>query len=62
VTLIGLEGGEQFLLQPVHAGMCTYLDLKNGSLSLYDVALLNEYLEMEAENRARLEAARPTRS
>ncbi|MCT4701523.1 hypothetical protein MUA02_05810 [Enterobacteriaceae bacterium H20N1] len=29
-------------------------DLKNGAVDLYDIALMNDYLEMQADNKARI--------
>ncbi|MEL5505021.1 hypothetical protein PTR92_20665 [Serratia ureilytica] len=37
-------------MRPVHAGMCSYESLKDGTLSLADIALMNESLDVEAEN------------
>lgn len=44
-------------MRPCRAGMCTYVQLKDGSLDLADLALMNEYLDIEAENSARHHAA-----
>lgn len=35
--------------------MCKYESLKDGTLDLYDVATMNEYLDVDAENRSRIE-------
>jgi len=45
---------EDFLFRPVRAGMCRYESLKDGTVSLYDVFLMNECLDVEAENQHRL--------
>ncbi|HGE8301173.1 TPA: hypothetical protein ACGD5C_001489 [Serratia marcescens] len=37
-------------MRPVHAHMCSYESLKDGTLSLADIALMNESLDVEAEN------------
>ncbi len=49
-----MAGGEDWVMLPVLRGLCVYKDLKDGSLSLYDVALMNEALEVEGENQRRL--------
>jgi len=49
-----MAGGEDWVMLPVLRGLCTYKDLKDGSLSLYDLALMNEALEVEGENQRRL--------
>lgn len=52
-----MEEGEEWLLRPVLRGLCRYESLKNGELDLSDVALMNEALDVEAENRYRAEHA-----
>lgn len=34
--------------------MCNMADLKNGVLDLYDIALLNDFLDMHADNDIRM--------
>ena len=51
-----MEGQEDWLLRPVLRGLCTYESLRNGVLGLEDIALMNEALEVEAENAYRLES------
>lgn len=55
-----MEGGEEFLLRPVFAHLCRYESLIDGTMSLEDVVLLNEALDVQAENEARLKAAAST--
>jgi hypothetical protein len=50
---VSLPGGEDYLLRPVRKGMCRYESLKNGALSLYDVALMNDALDVHEENEFR---------
>lgn len=38
------------MLRPVIAGMCKYESLLDGTLSLYDVSLMNDALDVKAEN------------
>lgn len=49
-----MEGQEDWLLRPVLHRLCLYESLKDGRLSLWDVALMNEALDVEAENHNRL--------
>lgn len=50
-----MEGQEDWLLRPVLRGFCKYESLRDGTLGLEDVALMNEAIEVEAENAYRLE-------
>lgn len=49
-----MEGGEDWILRPVLRGLCKYESLKNCSLDLADIALMNEALDVEEENKYRL--------
>jgi hypothetical protein len=51
------DDGEEWVLHPVAEGMCRYESLLDGTLKLVDIARMNEYLAVRAENRARLEDA-----
>ena len=46
-----------FLLRPVLRGLCKYESLIDGTLSLADVALMNQALDVEDENNRRYEEA-----
>jgi len=48
---------EEWILMPVEAGMCRYESLLDGTLSLEDIARMNEYLSVQSENRARFQDA-----
>ena len=48
-----MPGGEDWLLRPVLEGMCKYESLHDGTLSLYDVALMNDALDVKYENERR---------
>ena len=50
-----MEGQEDWLMRPVLRGLCRYESLRDGSLGLEDIALMNEAIEVEAENAYRLE-------
>lgn len=43
-----------FLMRPVLAGMCKYESLLDGTLGLEDVAMMNDALDVQAENERRL--------
>lgn len=47
---------EDWLLRPVLRQLCKYESLLDCTLTLEDVALLNEALDVELENAARLKA------
>lgn len=46
-----LPDGEDWLLRPVVRQMCRYESLKDGTLDLCDIALMNETLDVVEENR-----------
>ena len=48
-----MTGGEDWLMAPVLAGMCSYESLRDGTLDIADVAIMNEALEVRAENDRR---------
>jgi hypothetical protein len=52
-----MRDGEDYLLAPVLAGMCSYGELLDGTLTLVDIARMNEGLVVKAENEARMIAA-----
>lgn len=54
VELVTMGGGEDLLLRPVLRGMCKYESLLDGTLTLVDVALMNEAMNVDDENRARI--------
>lgn len=45
-------------MRPVVRGMCKYESLKDGTLDLEDVALMNDALDVVDENAARARANR----
>lgn len=45
-----MMGGEDWLMRPVLRGLCKFESLKDGTLSLYDIALMNESLDVESYN------------
>lgn len=52
-----MSSGEDWLLRPVGHGWCKYTDLIDGTLSLEDVAVMNEAINVAEENRARIARA-----
>ena len=57
MDLASMSDGEGWLMRPVLRQLCKYESLKNGDLDLYDMASLNEALDVEDENRARIAEA-----
>jgi hypothetical protein len=53
-----LPNEEDYLLRPVLRGLCSYESLKNGTLDLADIALLNDAIEVAEENERRIRKAR----
>jgi hypothetical protein len=52
-----MAGGEDWLLRPVLEQCCRYESLLDGTLHLWDVALLNDALDVRDENRRRAQEA-----
>ncbi|WP_156908136.1 DUF6889 family protein [Desulfovibrio cuneatus] len=48
------------MLRPVLQGMCRFESLKDSTLSLADVALMNDALDVQQENERRAMQARET--
>lgn len=49
-----MGSGEDWLLRPVLRGMCKFESLIDGTLDLENVALMNDALDVEAENANRV--------
>ena len=49
-----MPGEEEWILRPCRMGMCRYESLKDGTLDLFDVALMNDALDVAAENELRM--------
>ncbi|MCT4707336.1 lytic transglycosylase [Enterobacteriaceae bacterium H11S18] len=49
-----MPGGEDYILRPAEVFSLSWQDLKSGAVDLYDIALMNDYLEMQADNKARI--------
>lgn len=39
-----------YLLRPVKEGMCKYESLKDGTINLKDIKIMNAYLDVQAHN------------
>ncbi|CNE11620.1 DUF6889 family protein [Yersinia kristensenii] len=50
-----LPGGEDFILRPVKYQLTTMGEIKSGNIDLLDIALLNDYLDLDAENQAKID-------
>jgi len=48
-----MPDGEDWLLRPVVRGMCRYESLKDGTLDLADMAIMNDALNVQDENERR---------
>lgn len=51
-----MPDGTDFLAGPVRAGMVRYESLLDGSVDLADIARMNDWLAVAADNRALAEA------
>ncbi|MCJ2036397.1 DUF6889 family protein [Methylobacterium sp. J-068] len=56
-TVAELPSGRSWLMRPVERGMCRYESLKDGTLDLADLALMNETLAVAIENESRARLA-----
>jgi hypothetical protein len=54
MVLASMQDGEDWLLRPVIEGLCQYESIVNGALSLEDVAVMNEALDVKFENEVRI--------
>lgn len=52
-----MSTGEDWLMRPVLRGLCRYESLLDGNLDLYDIARMNEALDVQDENERRLTLA-----
>ena len=49
-----MSEGDDWLFRPVLRGLCLYESLKTGAIGIYDIARMNEALDVEAENQRRM--------
>jgi hypothetical protein len=52
-----MADGEDLMMRPVMRGMCSYEGLKDGTIDLYDILLMNEAIDVERENQIRVAEA-----
>ena len=52
-----MASGEDWLMRPVLEGLCQYESLINGTLDLFDIARMNEALDVKFENERRMHEA-----
>ena len=52
-----MSNGLDWLLAPVDAGMCKYESLLDGTIDICDIADMNDYLTVKAENAYRARQA-----
>jgi hypothetical protein len=59
VKWASLPDGEDWLLRPVVRGMCRFESLKDGSIDLADISLMNDSLDVIDENRVIAQGIKP---
>lgn len=52
-----MSDDEDWIMRPVIAGKCFYESLIDGKLDLSDIARINEAIDVQQENQARIEEA-----
>jgi hypothetical protein len=52
-----MASGEDWVMRPVLEGLCQYESLLNGTLDLFDIARMNDALDVKCENERRINAA-----
>lgn len=50
-----------FLLRPVMQGLITYPNLKDSSIDLFDIWLMNEAIKVDNENQFRMSKSKSNR-
>ncbi|MCT4713256.1 MAG: NTP pyrophosphohydrolase [Ewingella sp.] len=50
-----MPDGLSYLLDPVDAGLIDFTALKDGSVDLCDIALMNDHLAVKADNQQRID-------
>jgi uncharacterized protein DUF6889 len=54
VKLVTMEEGMDFIMRPVLRGCCSYESLVDGTLTMVDLARMNDALDVMDENERRL--------
>ena len=52
-----MGSGEDWLMRPVIEGLCKYESLLNGTIDLFDIARMNDAIDVRDENTRRLNLA-----
>jgi hypothetical protein len=52
-----MASGEDWVMRPVLRGLCRYESLIDGTVDLFDVARMNEALDVHDENERRINEA-----
>jgi hypothetical protein len=52
-----MASGEDWLMRPVLEGLCSYESLLDGKIDLFDIARMNEALDVKFENERRISEA-----
>jgi hypothetical protein len=52
-----MASGEDWLMRPVLEGLCLYESLLGGKVDLFDIARMNEALDVKFENERRINEA-----
>ncbi len=42
-------------MRPIESGFTTMGEVKSGAVDLYDIALMNDYIDMKEDNQARID-------
>jgi hypothetical protein len=56
-TPVAMASGEDWLMRPVLERLCSYESLLNGKVDLFDIARMNEALDVKYENERRINDA-----
>lgn len=54
VEFVSMQDKSDWVLRPVLRGLCRYESVVDGTLSLFDIAVMNESLDVESENQRRI--------
>jgi hypothetical protein len=59
VDLVNLPNEMNWVMRPVEFGYCDMKSLRDGSLGLEDLAIMNDAIEARLENERRMHRKRP---
>jgi hypothetical protein len=52
IKYVSMSDELDWVMRPVVQGMCKYESLKDGTLRLYDISIMNEALDVEFKNKS----------